>query len=47
MADVTEQQVKLALRILVDFLKSEAEETGLTYEPLLSYLLAHKQKFLL
>jgi len=46
MGEVTEEQAKLALRVLVDFLKGEAEQTGLTYEPLLTYLLANRETFL-
>ncbi len=47
MESVDEGQARLALRVLVDYLKSEAEKRGslegaMQYEPMLSYLIGLK-----
>jgi hypothetical protein len=53
---VDEQSAKQALRILVDFLKSQSEEDtsssgdiekAMKYEPLLSHLISLKSKYLM
>lgn len=44
--EITEQEAKYGLRVLIDFMKSEAEDRhqGLTYEPLFTQLIRMREK---